>query len=378
MVICLVKVEFHLKKKGFLIKKKILHCTMKAKTILSFLINIIFHLLFWVGVYFFFTYFLGYGSNNIAYVNKFSAFLMPITIILSYFFLYKLIPKYLIAKKHGLFVLYTFYTFIISFCLIMISILYGLVFSTELTIIDSKPLTKTIFFVVLGIYMVVLLVIAIGLVAHSYKVAVTNEDLKNRFLQTQLQLKEQELKFLKMQIHPHFLFNALNTIYGFALLKGEEAPEMILKLSNLLDYILYQIEKPKVLLVEEMNHLEDYISLEKMRFHDTLRITFVKEIEQQNVQISPMLLIPFVENSFKHGKIIEGVLKIDIHLKVNDNNLLFIVENSSKRKEDVKTGIGIENIKKRLEMMYSEKHQLDIIENNDIFKVVLKVKLENL
>ena len=79
-----------------------------------------------------------------------------------------------------------------------------------------------------------------------------------------------------MQIHPHFLFNSLNTIYGFALTKKDEAPEMILKLSNLLDYILYQVEKPKGLLIEEVNHLEDYISLEKMRFHDTLKVNFNK------------------------------------------------------------------------------------------------------
>ncbi|MFT5258232.1 MAG: two-component system LytT family sensor kinase [Arenicella sp.] len=350
---------------------------MKAKVIITFLINIVFHSVFWIGVYFFYTYFLGYGSDNIAYVNKFSAFLMPVTIIVSYFFLYKLIPKYLISKKHGLFVLYTIYTLIISFCFIMISILYGLVFSTELTIANSKPLTKTVFFVVLGIYMVVLIVIAIGLVMQSYKIAIKNDDLKTKFLQTQLQLKEQELKFLKMQIHPHFLFNCLNTIYGFALLKGEEAPQMILKLSNLLDYILYQIEKPKVLLEEEVDHLEDYISLEKMRFHDTLQVNFTKEIEHQNVQVSPMLLIPFVENSFKHGQFIKGVLQIDIYLKVDKNNLLFTVKNASKDKDDVKTGIGIENIKKRLEIMYAEKHQLEIIDKNNTFNVVLKVVLGN-
>ena len=351
---------------------------MKVNVIIKALRNSLLHSFFWVGVYICYTYFLGYGSSNIAYVNQFSLFLMPVTIIVSYFFLYKLIPKYLIAKKHGLFILYTIYTFILSFCLIMISILYGLVFSTELTIANSKPLTRTVFFVVLGIYMIILIVIAIGLVMQSYKTAIKNDDLKNKFLQTQLQLKEQELKFLKMQIHPHFLFNSLNTIYGFALLKAEEAPEMILKLSNLLDYILYQIEKPKVLLEEEMNHLEDYISLEKMRFHDTLTVNFKKEMQQENIQISPMLLIPFVENSFKHGKIINGSLQINIHLKVAMNELLFTVENSAKYSEGIKTGIGIGNIKKRLEMMYSEKHQLEIIEKNDTHKIVLKVELEQL
>lgn len=96
-----------------------------------------------------------------------------------------------------------------------------------------------------------------------------------------------------MQIHPHFLFNSLNTIYGFALQKGDEAPEMILKLSNLLDYILYQIEKPKVNLQQEINHLEDYISLEKMRFHDSLKVNFQKEILSENIEISPNVINSF-------------------------------------------------------------------------------------
>ena len=101
-------------------------------------------------------------------------------------------------------------------------------------------------------------------------------------------------------------------------------------------------------------------------------------MHQENIQISPMLLIPFVENSFKHGKIINGSLQINIHLKVAMNELLFTVENSAKYSEGIKTGIGIGNIKKRLEMMYSEKHQLEIIEKNDTYKIVLKVELEQL
>tara|TARA_B100000795_G_scaffold263478_1_gene242697 strand:- start:649 stop:1599 length:951 start_codon:yes stop_codon:yes gene_type:complete len=311
------------------------------------------------------------------YVNKFSAFLLPITMATSYFFLFFLFPRYLFVKKQLQFILYAVYTFIISLFLIVLSILYGFIFSVELTQENTVPLTKTFPFIILGVYMVVLVVIVFGLMLYNYKSVANSEDLKNKFLQTQLQLKEQELKFLKMQIHPHFLFNALNTIYGFALLKEEEVPEMILKLSNLLDYILYQIEKPKVLLEEEISHLEDYISLEKMRFHDTLQVNFTKEIEQQNVQISPMLLIPFVENSFKHGQLIKGVLQITIHLKVDKNNLLFTVKNASKNKEDLKKGIGIENIKKRLEIMYAEKHELEIIDENKTFNVALKVVLGN-
>jgi hypothetical protein len=227
---------------------------------------------------------------------------------------------------------------------------------------------------VVCVMLIVSLISGIKLIQHNYKSILKNEDLKNKILQTQLQLKKQELSMLKMQIHPHFLFNSLNTIYGFALKKRDEAPEMILKLSNLLDYILYKIEKPTVSLENEINHLEDYISLEKLRFHDTLEVNLIKGDDISEMYIAPMLLIPFVENSFKHGVIIDGSLKVDIHLKIANNCLFFEIENSSKRKEETNTGIGLPNIRKRLEMLYPGKHQLEIIRNNNTFKVHLKIE----
>ncbi|MGJ8745496.1 sensor histidine kinase [Polaribacter sp.] len=345
-----------------------------AHPFIKIILKTVFHTFFWVGVYFFYTYFLGYGSNNIEYVNEFSAFLMPTSIIVCYLFLYYLIPNYLQKKKYAYFILYSIYTFIIATCFLILSILYGFVLLENAENQSVIPLTKSLPFIVLGVYMVILFVIVMGLVVYNYLSQIKNEDLKNKFLKTQLQLKEQELKFLKMQIHPHFLFNSLNTIYGFAIAKADETPEMILKLSNLLDYILYQVEKPKVLLIEEVNHLEDYISLEKMRFHDTLKVNFSKDNLNDAIQIPPMLLIPFVENSFKHGVIIDGSIKVDIHLKTANNCLFFEIENSSKRKEEASTGIGLQNIKKRLEMLYPEKHQLEIIDKKDVFKVSLKIE----
>ena len=181
-----------------------------------------------------------------------------------------------------------------------------------------------------------------------------------------------------MQIHPHFLFNSLNTIYGFALKKGEETPKMILKLSNLLDYILYQIEKPSVSLENEIYHLQDYISLEKFRFHDTLQVNLIKESAVENINIAPMMLIPFVENSFKHGAIVNGVLVINILIKKIDNTILFEVENSIIEKSKSEGGIGLENIQKRLKMLYPNAHTLEINENDQRFKVSLTLQLNGL
>ena len=319
---------------------------------------------------------------------------------ISYFVVYFLVPKYLLKKLYKSFILYTIYTLILSIYAIILSVLFALVYLADLNPENASPITKTLPFIILGVFFVVLIVVTLclifhnyksivilffkssfftmDLIFHNYKSIVKNEDLKNKILQTQLQLKEQELKLLKMQIHPHFLFNSLNTIYGFALKKGDEAPEMILKLSNLLDYILYQIEKPTVFLENEINHLEDYITLEKLRFHDTLQVNLIKQSAVENINIAPMMLIPFVENSFKHGAIVNGVLVINILIKKIDDTLLFEVENSIIEKSKSEDGIGLENIQKRLKMLYPNAHTLEINENDQRFKVSLTLQLNGL
>jgi LytS/YehU family sensor histidine kinase len=225
-------------------------------------------------------------------------------------------------------------------------------------------------------YLVVILVSAFRLVQSNYNSLEKNKELKTIFLETQLQLKMEELKFLRMQLHPHFLFNTLNTLYGFALKKSDETPEMILKLSNLLDYILYQIEKPHVLLSEEINHIKDYIDLEKIRFSNVLNIN-ISEIELNNdAKIAPMLLMPFVENSFKHARMIDGAIHIYKEVKTNGNELLFRINNSILSKQISGSGIGLENIKKRLELLYPLKHELTIQTKENEYLVQLKITID--
>ena len=344
----------------------------------KYIFKLIGHSFFWVIIYFFYNYFLGFGSNQKTYIQSFSAFLMPVTITISYFVVCFLVPKYLLKKLYKNFILYTIYTLILSIYAIILTVLFALVYLADLNPENASPITKTLPFIILGVFFVVLIVVSLSLILHNYKSIVKNEDLKNKILQTQLQLKEQELKLLKMQIHPHFLFNSLNTIYGFALKKGDEAPEMILKLSNLLDYILYQIEKPTVSLENEINHLEDYISLEKLRFHDTLEVNLIKGDDISEMYIAPMLLIPFVENSFKHGAIIDGCLAIMISVKRNSEMLFFEVENSVLEKPNDSTGIGLENIQKRLKMLYPNAYTLEINRTDKLFKVQLAININGL
>jgi hypothetical protein len=239
------------------------------------------------------------------------------------------------------------------------------------------PISRNLLFISVAIYLVVVIVSAFKLLKLNLKHAEKTKKLETKILETQLKLKEQELNYLKMQIHPHFLFNTLNTMYGFALKKADETPEMILKLSNLLDYLLYQIDKPFVLLKDDINHIEDYISLEKMRFHETLDISFKTENILENIQIAPMLLLPFIENSFKHGVIKNGLLTIKINISCKDNNVFFSIENTSTNSSETSKGIGLENLQKRLSLLYKNAYILDISNENDIFKVNLKLIANN-
>ncbi|MEZ4796269.1 MAG: histidine kinase [Flavobacteriaceae bacterium] len=338
--------------------------------------QLIIHIIFWCGVLLFFTYFFGFESNDDNYILSFSLFLMPITIATTYVSIYKLIPDYLIKKRYLLFGLYSIYSLIISGYLILVSVFFGLIYLSSFEYSKMAPISRNLFFVMIAVYLVVIVVSAFKLLKLNLKHVEKTKLLETKILETQLKLKEQELNYLKMQIHPHFLFNTLNTMYGFALKKAEETPEMILKLSNLLDYLLYQIDKPFVLLKDDINHIVDYISLEKMRFNETLDISFTTKNISETTKIAPMLLLPFIENSFKHGAIKKGLLKIKIRLSCLENRIHFEIENTTSNSQDNSKGIGLENLKKRLSLLYKDAYQLNIINENDIFKVTLIINTE--
>ena len=333
------------------------------------------HLLFWVGVWLFFVYFFSYSSNNSVYGSWFSSFLMPITMATTYFVVYFLIPKYLLKKKYKYFLLYSLYTFIISADLILLVIVFYFLYFTGFNVSEMPYMNRNFVFVLILVYLVVGIVSFVSLLNHNFKTISRNKELQNKILETQLQIKDQELQYLKKQIHPHFLFNTLNTIYGFALKQSKDTPEIILKLSNLLDYILYQVNKPTVSLKEEVLHIEEYIELEKIRFQDTLKVTFNASGISDTIQVAPMLLIPFVENAFKHGSLIESFLTVEIDLKLSENKLEFSIKNTV-LDADVKkdeSRIGLSNIQKRLDLLYNKNHLLKVSNKNNWYEVYLEI-----
>ncbi len=336
---------------------------------------LIFHFLWWVAVWFFFAYFFSYNSTDTTYIAWFSSLLLPLTMAVTYFFVFFLIPKYLLTKKYLLFGLYTFYVLVFTSYIIVL-MLYGcLYFILKFDISNMPPMAKNFVFVLILVFLVVALVSFIYILNHNFRTASENKELQNKILAAQLQLKEQELYYLKKQIHPHFLFNTLNTIYGFALKQSKQTPGIILKLSNLLDYILYQVNKPEVSLREEVMHIKEYIELEKIRFQDTLKIIFTSDEINEDIKVAPMLLIPFVENAFKHGNITDGFLKIEIKAKLKDLRLDFSIRNTIVEQEPLTLhhGIGLDNIRKRLDMLYSKNYRMETKIKNNWYSVNLTI-----
>ena len=345
------------------------------KYINFFFRKIVLHFIFWILVLIFFSYLLGAPNEDLLNAGFFSAFLLPVTVATTYTMIYYLIPHVLLQKKYLLFSLYSLYTLILSAFAIVISIFYGLVFLLDMNYSEMPPVGRSLLFMMVAVYLVVVLVGAFTLLKQNYSSLTKNKILENKILEAQLKLKEQELHYLKMQVHPHFLFNTLNTMYGHALKKSEETPDMILKLSNLLDYLLYQVDKPGVSLKSEIEHIKDYIALEQMRFRDNLRVDMDLPLNTENITIAPMMLIPLVENSFKHGEQIDGKLSIHIKLKVDEDMLWFSIKNSVKNKppQNKLNGIGLKNLEKRLELLYRDNHSLLIHSNGISFEAQLSI-----
>ncbi|MFT5892983.1 MAG: two-component system LytT family sensor kinase [Dokdonia sp.] len=189
---------------------------------------------------------------------------------------------------------------------------------------------------------------------------------------------ETELKLLKSQINPHFLFNALNNIYALSAIDAGKTQESISYLSNMLRYVLYECERPFVTLQKEVDYIEDYIKLFSLKSSKTYPIETHFTMADTSIVIAPMLLIPFVENAFKHSTI-ESIKDtfIKIHIDANQDTITFKIENTiapnNTKKDDV-GGIGLENVKKRLAILYPENHTLHVSEEMNIFHVELTLK----
>jgi len=335
------------------------------------------HILFWLVFVTF--YAILYGSFNEDYLRQLQIQLLylPEKLLATYITLYFLLPKFLLKERYGLF-----------FGLLIILLLASGVLHWAVALYVEQPIfypnetwgrflyPNKILKSATYIYPVVVLATLVKFFKHWYNYQAATQKLAQEKLQA-------ELKFLRAQVHPHFLFNTLNNLYALTLKKSDSAPAIVLKLSDLLNYMLYECNTDRVPLKKEIELLENYVSLEKLRYGDHLDISFNVKGDIQQKAIAPMLILPFVENSFKHG--VSGETEeawISVDLSVKDDLMTLKVDNSksgqvTKDEQQYKEGIGLNNVKRRLELLYPDKYDLKIMDTDESYLVVLKLEIND-
>lgn len=194
-------------------------------------------------------------------------------------------------------------------------------------------------------------------------------------------VKENELQFLKSQINPHFLFNNLNNLYSYALVNSPKTPSIILELSSVLRHLLYDCSQDEVLLSKEIEQLKNFTSLYELQIEHRGEVQFSTETDKAEFYIAPLILMVFIENAFKHSSHSQSDrIKIDIDIKMNQEaSLVFICKNNylpSIKDKDAAKGIGLENVRKRLNLLYPGTHQLEIRDDGRYYEVILRLQLK--
>jgi two-component system LytT family sensor kinase len=343
------------------------------------------HILFWITIYLVFTI----AQSN--FVSKsqdtFTIILLNIPgmlppIIAAYFLNYYLIPKFFNRQKLILFL----FLFVLSGYFICVLARIINVHIAEPLYVEGSFEQESISEILVQLpHLFTVYFPEIYLIAFAMTVLKQQKshfEMKQRNILLEKERARSELNFLKAQIHPHFLFNTLNNLYVLSLKKSDKAPETVIKLSEILDYILYQGDDDVVPVEKEVKLLSNYIGLEQLRYGNQLKVSFIKNIEKASVKVSPLLLLPIVENAFKHGA--SGSLDaplIEIELNVKDQQLFFKVFNSKNLfskagKINNKSGIGVSNIKRQLALTYRE-YNFVIQENKEDYLATLFINLES-
>lgn len=311
----------------------------------------------------------------------FVSLLLPVLAGTSYLIAFFLVPRFLLKRHFFQFTLYTLYAIIGAAWLETMIVMGMLMVIYEYNVYLVNPRIQDISYLTGTMVLVILPFLAIHITQQWYKEREENVRLEQEKLELELFARQKELDYLREQMHPHFLFNALNSLYGLTLEKSDEAPELVLKVSDLLDYMLYQSSKPLVALADEIEHINHYLEIQQIRFGDRLNLSLNIDEFPDIYQIAPMLLLPFVENSFKHG--VSATTRqswVAIHLSIEQEVLNFAIANSvpvPKRSTSSNTGVGLTNVKKRLELLYGDKYELNTHHNKEEYRVELSIPLEN-
>ena len=334
------------------------------------ILQIFIHTVIWFLLLIIPFFFLGKPEKEITQVRAYSfLFRLFLFVILFYSNYFVFIP-YLLSKRK--FILYAV-SLILSIAVLLTLNSFAFKYFPTDDVFDEVHNIRRM----LGITFVSLFLIAIGTSIRVTQEWYNNEKQKNIIKSEKL---DSELSFLKSQVNPHFLFNTLNNIYSLANRKSEHTGNAIMKLSHLMRYMLYEAKKETVALQLEIDYLIDFIELQKLRIPDKSKVVFNIEGNDNEREIEPLLLVPFLENAFKHGDIYSEDAKIDILLMIKEKELLYKVENKidhfAGEEKDKGSGIGIENLKQRLKLHYPGKHEIKTLKKENIFISSLKIRFD--
>ena len=284
---------------------------------------------------------------------------------LFYFNAYVLISRFFYKRKYLQYVL----VLGASFCIIML--LHGALYKPFVT-------GRSFNFIPSSVHNIIPFLFTI-FVSVAYKTVLDRMHLENEANERKQENLKTELSFLRSQISPHFLFNVMNNIAAMVRLKSDELEPTIHKLSSLMQYMLYETDEEKVLLQSEIENLQSYIDLQQQRFSEKLKLQVSLNVKENWHAIEPMLLIPFVENAFKHGTGMVQNPVIEIDLKAENDKLYFIVRNKfieTETTKDKTSGIGLVNVKRRLELLYNNRHHFTINKTDNWFTASLELTLK--
>ncbi|MBQ4822724.1 sensor histidine kinase [Aquimarina sp. MMG016] len=339
----------------------------------TYQIPVRYHFIFWTG--YFLINFIRWGSyfDDYVYSLKSNIVEFSLHIIITYFHIYYLIPRLVLKKKIALY----FVAIIGTLALVYVARTWlNLLLVTSNIWPEAIGNQKAFSFnhivaVTIGEIYVVALVTAIKLTIDWIAERKKNASLKQLQLQT-------ELKYLKSQIQPHFFFNTLNSLYYLTMEKSEKAPDVVLKLSEIMQYVLYDVKEPQIGLLNEINYIQSYLELERLRHGEKVTSEIQIKGNIDDIVIPPLLLLPFIENCFKHGSKNNDSVALDIHFEnAKDEELIFTAKNNfnTNNTNEKKHGIGIENVRRRLELLYKNNYSLETKIIDNTFNVLLKIPL---
>jgi sensor histidine kinase YesM len=339
-------------------------------------IRILRHVLFWLIHVLSWLVVVSFYTPIVAREVYYVLLVIPLAMITTYFIMYFILPRFSTENSGGKIFLWLI--------LVLIALGFGLryyKFYILLPFLDSEEPGAFEFWNFAKVINEVFYWLGIICMATAIKLIKSKTELHKKNDQLASEKRIAELNFLKLQMHPHFLFNTLNTLYSETIQNSEKAGQVVMHLSSLLRFMLEECNKPLITLEKEIRMIKDYIDLEKLRHGDRLNVNMSVPKNDLELMISPLLFLPFIENSFKHSLAnIRGEVNIDIDIKRTSTNLTLMVENDHSKSTKVNgysLGKGIANIKRQLELLYDKDHSLIINDSGEKYKVSLVIPVKN-